>query len=51
MLCNIDDSKVLRAYVITKKLEDVGILKHKTKVPILKIPAVVFLYMLGRMEE
>jgi predicted AAA+ superfamily ATPase len=36
--------------VITKNLEDYGILDKQTKVPIMKIPAFAFLYLLGHAE-
>lgn len=49
-LCSDESSHVTSAFLITKKLEDVGITKHDTKVPILRIPAVVFLYLLGKAE-
>ncbi len=49
-LCRDADSKVTSAFLITKRLEDAGITKHETKVPILRIPAIAFLYLLGRAE-
>jgi len=45
-----EDTKVTNAFVITKKLTDYGISKHKTRVPILRIPALPFLYLLGKAE-
>jgi len=45
-----EDTKVTNAFVITKKLTDYGISKHKTKVPILRIPALPFFYLLGKAE-
>jgi hypothetical protein len=49
-LCNDEKTNVTSAFLITKKLDDVGITNHKTKVPILRIPAIVFLYLLGKTE-
>lgn len=49
-LCKDKNSKVTHAFLITKKLEDVGIVKHETAVPILRIPAIAFLYLLGKAE-
>lgn len=50
-LCNDKKSKVTSAFLITKKTDDYGISKHKTEIPILRIPAIAFLYLLGRAEE
>lgn len=49
-LCKDEASRVTSAFLITRKLEDAGITGHRTKVPILRIPAVVFLYLLGKTE-
>jgi len=49
-LCRDEDSKVTSAFLITKKLDDVGITKHETAVPILRVPAIAFLYLLGKSE-
>ena len=49
-LCGDEKSKVTDAFLITKKSDDFGIVKHETKVPILRIPAIAFLYLLGRAE-
>lgn len=49
-LCRDENAKVTNAFLITKRLDDYGIVKHEAKVPILRIPAVVFLYLLGRAE-
>ena len=43
-LCKDENSHV------TKQLNDVGISKHETTVPILRIPAIAFLYLLGKAE-
>ena len=49
-LCRDEKSKVTNAFLITKQLDDFGIAKHETKVPILRIPAIAFLYLLGKAE-
>lgn len=49
-LCRDEKSKVTNAFLITKQLNDYGIAKHETKVPILRIPAIAFLYLLGKAE-
>ncbi len=49
-LCKSEDTDVTDAFVITKRLEDYGITKHETSTPIMRIPAIVFLYLLGLAE-
>lgn len=49
-LCRDEQTKVTNAFLITKRLDDFGITKHKTKVPILCVPAIAFLYILGKAE-
>lgn len=49
-LCRDEKSKVTSAFLITKQIEDVGIAKHETAVPILRVPAIAFLYLLGKAE-
>ena len=49
-LCRDEKSKVTSAFLITKQLYDFGIAKHETKVPIFRIPAIAFLYLLGKAE-
>lgn len=49
-LCQDGNSKVTNAFLITKQLEDFGIAKHETIIPIMRIPAIVFLYLLGKAE-
>ena len=49
-LCQDEKSKVTDAFLITKRLDDFGITKHETKVPILRVPATAFLYILGKAE-
>jgi NAD+ synthetase len=49
-LADDEKSKVTSAFVITKKITDYGISKHKTKIPILRVPALPFLYLIGKIE-
>ncbi|MCI8669727.1 MAG: DUF4143 domain-containing protein [Lachnospiraceae bacterium] len=49
-LCRDEKSKVTNAFLVTKQLADFGLSKHETKVPILRIPAIAFLYLLGKAE-
>ncbi|MCM1058371.1 MAG: ATP-binding protein [Firmicutes bacterium] len=49
-LCKDAKSGVTGAFLITKRLDDFGIAKHETVTPIMRIPAVVFLYLLGKAE-
>ena len=49
-LCKDKKSKVTNAFLVTKQLYDFGITKHQTEVPILRIPAIAFLYLLGKAE-
>lgn len=50
-LCRDKNSKVSSAFLITKQLDDFGISKHETAIPILRIPAIAFLYLLGKSED
>ena len=45
-----ESAKVTNAFLITKELDDFGIAKHETHVPILRVPAIAFLYLLGKAE-
>lgn len=49
-LCRDKASKVTHAFLVTKELDDFGIAKHQTATPILRVPAIAFLYLLGRAE-
>lgn len=49
-LCRDEKSNVTDAFLITKQLDDFGVTKHETIVPILRIPAIAFLYILGKAE-
>ena len=50
-LCREEKTKVTSAFLITKHPQDFGITKHNTNIPILRIPAIVFLYLLGKSES
>lgn len=49
-LCSDTSAQATSAFVITKRLDDYGITKHDTAVPIMRIPALAFLYILGKAE-
>ena len=49
-LCNDEKSKVTSAFLITKRIEDFGIVKNENKTPSLRIHAIAFLYILGKAE-
>ncbi len=49
-LCDAPKTGVTSAFLITKKLDDFGISKHETATPILRIPALPFLYIMGKLE-
>ncbi len=49
-LCMDENAKVTNAFLITKRLDDFGVTKHETKVPIMRVPAIAFLYLLGKAE-
>ncbi|MDE5818442.1 MAG: ATP-binding protein [Lachnospiraceae bacterium] len=49
-LCQDENSKVTNAFLITKQLEDFGIAKNETVTPIFRVPAIAFLYLLGKAE-
>ncbi|MDI6707180.1 MAG: AAA family ATPase, partial [Bacillota bacterium] len=43
--------RVAASIVVTKKPEDYGVMPHPTSVPIMRIPAHAFLYLLGHAER
>ena len=45
-----EKSKVTNTFLVTKRLDDFGMAKHETEVPILRIPAIAFLYLLSKAE-
>ena len=49
-LCKCEKSTITNAFLITKQLDDIGVTKHETATPILRVPAIVFLYLLGKLE-
>lgn len=49
-LCQDEKSKVTHAFLVTKQLNDFGIAKHETLIPIMRVPAIAFLYILGKTE-
>jgi predicted AAA+ superfamily ATPase len=46
-----ENTKLTSAYIVTKSLLDYGFAHHETLVPVFKIPAIVFVYILGRAEN
>jgi predicted AAA+ superfamily ATPase len=50
-LCCDEKSKVTSAFLITKRLDDFGVTRHDTLVPIMRIPAIAFLYLIGKSES
>ncbi len=49
-LCRDEKAKVTSAFLITKQLDDFGISNHGTVTPIMRVPALPFLYLLGKAE-
>ena len=49
-LSNEDDTKVSNSFIVTKSLLDYGLTNHETLVAVFRIPALVFVYLLGRAE-
>lgn len=49
-LCQDENAGVTDAFLVTKQLEDFGVTRHQTITPILRVPAIVFLYLLGKAE-
>lgn len=49
-LCQDGKSGVTAAFLITRQIDDFGITKHKTVTPVLRVPAIAFLYLLGKLE-
>ena len=44
------EEEAIAAIVVTKKPEDYGVTQHQTTVPVMRIPAYAFLYLLGHAE-
>ena len=49
-LCQDEKSKVTGAFLITKRLDEFGVTRHETVTPIMRVPAIAFLYLLGKAE-
>ena len=50
-LCSEKDNQVENAFLITKDLGDFGKTQHETVIPVMRIPAIAFLYFLGKAES
>ncbi|MCO7124428.1 DUF4143 domain-containing protein [Sporolactobacillus shoreicorticis] len=50
-LANDESKKTRGALVITKRAEDYGVTAHHTRIPVVRIPAPAFLYLLGHAEK
>ena len=50
-LCNDPKAGITDAFVITKQLEDFGVTRHETSPKIYRIPAIAFLYLIGKEES
>lgn len=50
-LSNDARSNVIAALVITKQAEDYGLTRHPSRIPIMRLPAAAFLYLLGQAES
>lgn len=50
-LCRSKGEKRARAFLVTKGFDDFGVMKLKTETPVMRIPAVVFLYLLGMQKQ
>lgn len=49
-LCRDKAAKVTHSFLITKEMDDFGVTRHETAVPIFRVPAIAFLYLLGKAE-
>ncbi|MCL2160217.1 MAG: DUF4143 domain-containing protein, partial [Oscillospiraceae bacterium] len=45
-----EDTNVTSSFIISKSLTDYGTAQHNTLIPVFRVPAVVFVYMLGKAE-
>jgi len=50
-ITNDEKAKVQTSLIITKRAEDYGITSHNTRIPVVRIPAPAFLYLLGNAEK
>ena len=49
-LSNEDDTNITSAFIVTKNLMDYGNVQHNTRIPVFRVPALPFIYMLGQAE-
>jgi predicted AAA+ superfamily ATPase len=45
-----EKTNISHSFVITKSLSDCGVSKHETRIPVFRVPALPFVYLLGRAE-
>ena len=45
------DAQIIASLVITKRMEDYGVIDYSTRIPVMRIPAHAFLYLLGHAEK
>jgi len=45
-----EGARVANSFIVTKSLMDYGLTHHDTLIPVFRIPAIVFVYLLGRAE-
>jgi predicted AAA+ superfamily ATPase len=50
-LTNNSKANVQGSLVITKRAEDYGVTQHQTRIPVVRLPAPAFLYLLGHAEK
>lgn len=50
-MANNDKEGIMAALILTKRAEHYGIASHNSKVPIMRVPAHAFLYLLGHAEK
>ena len=50
-LAGSDTDGIVSALVITKRPDDYGLTSHNTKIPVMRVPAHAFLYLLGHAEK
>jgi predicted AAA+ superfamily ATPase len=45
-----EDTKVVYSFIVTKSLLDYGMANHQTLIPVFRVPALIFVYLLGRIQ-
>ena len=50
-MASSDTGGIVSALVISKRPDDYGLTSHDTKIPIMRVPAHAFLYLLGHAEK